>query len=139
MVPEADSGKNRGATRHQTGPLHSRSRELAGNSATDPHRGLAGFQRTHRVGAAPLIRGCRGRPWSTAAPLGHAESREKLRALTTAISRLSRDQREVLILSVYEGLSHDEIAEIIDSTPRAVEGRLYRARQELREALADHL
>jgi RNA polymerase sigma-70 factor (ECF subfamily) len=44
-----------------------------------------------------------------------------------------------LILSAYEGLSHDEIAGIIDSTPRAVEGRLYRARQELREALADHL
>lgn len=72
-------------------------------------------------------------------PVGQAESREKLRALTSAISNLSRDQREVLILSVYEGLSHDEIAEIIDSTPRAVEGRLYRARQELRDALADHL
>ncbi|MBU6178752.1 MAG: hypothetical protein KGR69_03770 [Verrucomicrobia bacterium] len=33
------------------------------------------------------------------------------------MSNLSRDQREVLVLSVYEGLSHDEIAEIIDSTP----------------------
>jgi RNA polymerase sigma-70 factor (ECF subfamily) len=72
-------------------------------------------------------------------PVGQAESRERLRALHTAISNLSRDQREVLILSVYEGLSHEEIAEIIDSSPRAVEGRLYRARQELREALADHL
>lgn len=72
-------------------------------------------------------------------PAGQAESRERLRAITSAISNLSRDQREVLVLSAYEGLSHDEIAGIIDSTPRAVEGRLYRARQELREALADHL
>ena len=55
-----------------------------------------------------------------------------------AIARLPQDQREVLVLSVYEHLSQDEIATITDSTVKAVELRLYRARKALREELEVH-
>jgi RNA polymerase sigma-70 factor (ECF subfamily) len=72
-------------------------------------------------------------------PRSRAESRERLRAVEEAIRRLPPEQREALVLSVYEGLGHSEIAEITDATPKAVEVRLWRARRELRESLGEHL
>ncbi len=72
-------------------------------------------------------------------PLQRVEAREKLEAVQRAIAGLPQDQKETLILAVYEQLSHDEIAAIADSTPKAVELRLYRARKTLRESLASHL
>lgn len=76
-----------------------------------------------------------------AAPDPHARTaaREKLAAVQQAIAALPQEQKEVLVFSVYEHLSHEEIAAITDSTTKAVELRLYRARQALREALAAHL
>jgi DNA-directed RNA polymerase specialized sigma24 family protein len=41
-----------------------------------------------------------------------------------------------LILAEYEDLSYAEIAAITRGTPKAVEMRLYRARQTLRQSLA---
>lgn len=52
-----------------------------------------------------------------------------------AVLKLAPEQRETLVLSTYEGLSHAEIAEIMGTTPKVVEMRLYRARKELRELL----
>lgn len=72
-------------------------------------------------------------------PAERAASRERLLAVEAAIRALPPDQREALVLSVYEGLGHAEIAEITDATVKAVEVRLWRARKELRERLADHL
>jgi RNA polymerase sigma-70 factor (ECF subfamily) len=42
----------------------------------------------------------------------------------------------VLVLFEYEDRSHAEIAEIVGTTPKAVETRLYRAREKLRASLA---
>jgi RNA polymerase sigma-70 factor (ECF subfamily) len=72
-------------------------------------------------------------------PHQQSASREKLDAVQTAIAKLPRDQREVLILSVYQGQSHEEIAAITNSTVKAVELRLYRARKALKERLSDFL
>jgi RNA polymerase sigma factor (sigma-70 family) len=57
----------------------------------------------------------------------------------SAIASLPGDLREVVLLSEYENLSHAEIAEIVDATPKAVETRLYRAREKLRTVLARYL
>ena len=56
-------------------------------------------------------------------------------AVRDAIASLPENLREVIVLSEYEHLSHAEIAEIIGATPKAVETRLYRARELLRQQL----
>lgn len=68
-------------------------------------------------------------------PLEAAAAREGTRAVTAAILRLNPDQRAPLILRELEGLSYDEIGEVLDLTPAAVKGRLHRARLELVEAV----
>jgi len=61
---------------------------------------------------------------------------ERAEAVRSAIGTLSEDLRTAVILFEYEHLSHAEIAEIVGTTPKGVETRLYRARQHLRERLS---
>jgi len=53
---------------------------------------------------------------------------EDLAGLLRSISSLPASLREVVVLCGFEGLSHEECASILGCGPRAVEGRLYRAR-----------
>lgn len=78
-------------------------------------------------------------PVPQADPRERAASRERLLAVEAAIRALPPEQREALVLSVFEGLAHAEIAEITDTTVKAVEVRIWRARKDLRERLAEHL
>lgn len=64
---------------------------------------------------------------------------EAAAAVRAAIAALPDDLREAVLLSEFEDLSHAEIAEIVAATPKAVETRLYRAREKLRTALARYL
>lgn len=59
-----------------------------------------------------------------------------LARLFRGIEALPPRHREVLILCGIEGLSHDLCAEVLDCSPRAVEGRLRRAREALEAWLA---
>lgn len=61
-------------------------------------------------------------------PVQAAEQRERLRAITHVIARLPGDQRAALVLREFEGLSYDEVAEVLDITVSAVKGRIHRAR-----------
>jgi RNA polymerase sigma-70 factor (ECF subfamily) len=74
-----------------------------------------------------------------ATPDQQAAANERLAAVQKAVSELPHDLREVLILSTWHGLSHAEIARVQDTTEKAVEVRLYRARKLLREMLGEHL
>lgn len=60
---------------------------------------------------------------------------ERADAVRSAIAKLPEDLRTVILLFEYEGQSQQEIAKVLDCTPKAVEMRLYRARQELRSSL----
>lgn len=60
---------------------------------------------------------------------------ERLERLTAALSRLSPKRRTVVVLHDLEGLSIDEIAEIVNALPRAVRSRLRDGRNALAEAL----
>ena len=60
------------------------------------------------------------------------ESAVEVRA---AIKSLPDDLRTPLILSEYDGLSHGEIGTVLNCTAKAVETRLYRARNYLRKRL----
>ena len=59
-----------------------------------------------------------------------------MRTVRAAIAELPEDLRAALIFSEYDDKSHAEIAAIVGATPKAVETRLYRARELLRKKLA---
>lgn len=68
-------------------------------------------------------------------PAEKLESQERAAAVKSAIQQLPEDLREALVLSTYEHLPHAQIATILGLSEKAVEMRLYRARQTLRESL----
>lgn len=68
-------------------------------------------------------------------PAEAAQAREGVQELTAAIGRLTAQQRAPLVLRELEGLSYEEIGEVLQLTPAAVKGRLHRARVELVEAV----
>ncbi|MFA5057340.1 MAG: sigma-70 family RNA polymerase sigma factor [Opitutaceae bacterium] len=74
-----------------------------------------------------------------ATPAADALRAEKIAVVRNAIAVLPPDLRAAVILSEYEEKSHAEIAVIARTTPKAVETRLYRARQQLRKALEKYL
>ncbi len=60
---------------------------------------------------------------------------ERARAVRSAVLALPEDLREAVTLFEYEDMSHAEIAAVAGCSAKAVETRLYRARQLLRETL----
>ncbi len=64
-----------------------------------------------------------------------AVGRERAAAVQRAVAALPVDLRSALVLFEYEQQSVNEIAAALACTPKAVENRLYRARQQLRDAL----
>lgn len=57
--------------------------------------------------------------------------------LAAALRQLTRDQRDVLLLHAWAGLSHEEIAAALDIAPGTARSRLSRARASLRQQLGD--
>jgi RNA polymerase sigma-70 factor (ECF subfamily) len=64
-----------------------------------------------------------------------AVSHEQIAAVQAAVTALPLDLRTALVLFEYEDLSMAEIATALNCTAKAVENRLYRARQQLRQTL----
>lgn len=62
-------------------------------------------------------------------------SAERAAAVRAAVNSLPEDMREAIVICEWEERSMAEAAVILDATPKAVESRLYRARQILRERL----
>ena len=91
-------------------------------------------RRTDSIEAAPPA-ATSGLAAPGATPDSAARRAEEIAAVRSAIADLPEDLREVLVLFEYEDKSHAEIAEIISASPKAVETRLYRARDKLRSAL----
>jgi RNA polymerase sigma-70 factor (ECF subfamily) len=73
------------------------------------------------------------------APNEQALAAERAAAVRAAVGQLPEDMREAIVLCEWEELSLAEAATILETTPKAVESRLYRARQMLRERLAGWL
>ena len=70
-----------------------------------------------------------------AAVSSEVENRETGTQIAAAIAALPEDQRAALVLAEYHNLSHAEIAGIMRCSEKAVESRLYRARQAMRVRL----
>ena len=75
-------------------------------------------------------------PGSLNAPDRNLEEREVGQIIDQAIDALKTDQRIVVVLREYHGLSYQEIAEIVGCSTTTVKSRLHTARQELRNRLA---
>lgn len=72
-------------------------------------------------------------------PSQTADQSERALAVQNAIDSLPDDLKKPLILSTYQDLSHVEIGQVLSCSPKAVENRLYRARQRLRASLQGFL
>ena len=57
-------------------------------------------------------------------------------AVERALSRLTRDQREVVVLKIYQGFKFEEMAEVLNCPVSTVKSRLYTALDLLKETLA---
>lgn len=69
-------------------------------------------------------------------PAELAEQAELRRAIWDALDHLPVNQRAVLVLSYYGGLTEHEVAEAMGVRPGTIKSRLHRARHALREELA---
>ncbi len=70
-----------------------------------------------------------------AAPDEQMQVEERAATVRKAVSALPEELKQPIILAVYEGLSQAEIAAILKCSVKAVETRIYRARQQLRAGL----
>jgi RNA polymerase sigma-70 factor (ECF subfamily) len=69
-------------------------------------------------------------------PYDSAERDDLASAVREHIQKLPHDLKTVVLLFAYQDLSWEEIAVALGCTPKAIETRLYRARQLLRESLS---
>jgi len=74
-------------------------------------------------------------PATDPAPNESALAAERAEAVRAAVGKLPEDLHEAVVLCEWEERGVAEAAAILESTPKAVESRLYRARQILREQL----
>ena len=63
------------------------------------------------------------------------EARDLQQRVRAAVMALPDDQREVIVLKEYEGLTFQEIAEVLDLPVSTVKTRLYRGLERMREHL----
>ncbi|MBI5502710.1 MAG: sigma-70 family RNA polymerase sigma factor [Deltaproteobacteria bacterium] len=70
-------------------------------------------------------------------PEGEAAGRQEARRMLAALDRLSPNLREAFVLRVVEGLSGEEVARVLKTSPAAVHTRVCKARAILLEAIGD--
>jgi RNA polymerase sigma-70 factor, ECF subfamily len=74
-------------------------------------------------------------PANTATPRQTLIAAERAASVRAAVQSLPDDMREAIVLCELEEMAVAEAAAVLESTPKAVESRLYRARQLLRDKL----
>lgn len=67
------------------------------------------------------------------------EHKELLQLIQTSLELLPEDYREVFVLREYNGLSYNEIADVIGESLDVVKVRIFRAKKKLRDILAPYL
>ncbi len=73
---------------------------------------------------------------NAASPDESADHRDQLARVERALAALPDDLLEAMLLFTYEDMSQAEIAQALGCTAKAIETRIYRARQTLKAALA---
>jgi len=78
------------------------------------------------------------RPAAPTPPDAAAAGDRLKQSMRTWIAELPDRQREALVLSRFEGLSHEQIAEVMDISARTVNNHIVRALKRLRARVHDH-
>lgn len=68
-------------------------------------------------------------------PERHYQSKEAGQVINSALEQLSKNSRAVIVLKEIEGLSYEEIAEVLNTSVGTIKSRLSRTREELRRIL----
>lgn len=136
-------------------------RDLCQEAFLKAYRGLGTFKREARFSSwlyqialnvcRDRLRRCRGRtavslddidrapdgglPATSPSPLELVEARDLSRLVERAMATLSAEEREVVILKEYQGLTFPEIAETLSVPLSTVKTRLYRGLAQLRHRL----
>jgi RNA polymerase sigma-70 factor (ECF subfamily) len=109
---------------------------IATNLARDRMRWLARHQQVSLDVSADDDSGLKNvLPSGAPNPDETLELAERTAAVRRALAALPEELRVPLILSHYEDQSHIEIGVVLDCSPKAVEMRIYRARQQLKSSL----
>lgn len=74
-------------------------------------------------------------PRKTAGPATRIDRQERNERIRQILDDMPQEYREVLILKHFDGLTREEIAEVLDVSPATIKGRLVRGTQYLREQL----
>ena len=78
-------------------------------------------------------------PHESPGPAEVLDAAERATIVRAAVAALPEDLREPLILAEYEGMSQADIGAVLDCSAKAVEMRIYRARQQMRQTLGSLL
>jgi RNA polymerase sigma factor (sigma-70 family) len=113
-------------------PFHAWLRQIALNKCRDRGRREKVRSIIRRLSSDSEQFAARGR-WAN--PEAAISSREALLRLDDAIASLPARLREPLILTVFEELSHREVAQMLGVSDKAVETRVYRAKQRLSKVI----
>jgi RNA polymerase sigma-70 factor (ECF subfamily) len=149
--------KIRGAIYRLVGP-HEDVRDLCQETFLKAYRGLGGFKKEARFSSwlyQIAVNACRDRQRRrrgrtlvsldeleanearvpSASALDLVEGRDLSRLVAAAVEALPADQREVIVLKEYQGLTFLEIADTLDLPISTVKTRLYRGLGQLRQRL----
>ena len=88
--------------------------------------------RTHAFKDESLAEGL---PSNEPSPEQSYQSKEIGQAINSALNRLSKNSRAVIVLKEIEGLSYEAIAEVLNTSVGTVKSRISRTREELRRFL----
>ena len=101
--------------------------QIARNIYRNKIRALAKERALYAAADASLV------PDASPNPAEIAQREQDRKEIRSVLMKLPDDYRDVLILKEIEGLSHDEIAQILGKTPQSARVLLHRAKARFRE------
>lgn len=101
------------------------------------NKGLKALEKAKRHGDVTINEENFDQYATTDTPQQQAIRSDMLRALVDALDTLSPEHRAVVELTFYEGLSYTEVANIVDCPVNTVKTRVFNARKQLTECLAN--
>ena len=93
--------------------------------------------RCHRSRARHKMAALDAEPEPGQAP--HDSASDTRMDMLAALDALSTEHREVIVLREFQGMTYEEIADVLEAPRGTVESRLFRAREQLKARLKDYL
>ena len=98
---------------------------------------LVDHARKHRHEVAPAEDQLESIPSQRPTPFESTAKRQDMARLYRALRELPEEKRELLVLTRFEGLTHDQIGRILGCESNTIKGRVFRAMKELGSIYSD--